>query len=57
MNIHGKIKASAVRLQNAGVVCSQAALSFNTCFGYTALQNSKDFITIAPATLGLGANQ
>ncbi|PRY50316.1 hypothetical protein B0I27_10937 [Arcticibacter pallidicorallinus] len=46
MNTYGNLKASASRSQGVHVVCE-----------YAVSQNSKDFITIAPAILGLGASQ
>jgi len=46
INTYSNLEVSAARLQGASVVC-----------GYAVFQNSKDFITIAPTILGLGASQ
>jgi hypothetical protein len=43
---YGNLENSVARPQGVNVVC-----------GYAVFQNSKDFITIAPAILGLGASQ
>lgn len=45
-NTYGNLETSVARPQGAGAVC-----------GYAVFQNAKDFITIAPAILGLGASQ
>lgn len=46
LNTHCNFKVSAARPQGAIAVC-----------GYAVFQNSKDFITIAPTILGLGASR
>lgn len=54
INVKGLVIGSQAA---SDAVCAPVAFSCKPGIRYAAFQKSKDFITIAPAILGLGASQ